>query len=242
MFWPDDNEYYPVIIQFANDDGRLNVDYDDDNSECLDMSKETCNLPQAGSANTKTNPAVIELSSSESDVLSDMSTHFGNKSFLKHQAQGFEQSPLLNAYRKEKETFSKTVRLIPKFIVPAGANIVSSRTLYKVKQNDDGYLKLKARIAPHGNEDDLKNVLNKDCYTCTPTIPRVLDYVACLPGWSVYKADVEAAFLQIGESHRDLYVRPSRESQTRTTLLWMLLATSNGLVNSNAKWQNQLDM
>ena len=106
MFWPDDNEYYPVIIQFANDDGRLNVDYDDGNSEFLDMSKKTCNLPQAGSANTKTNPAVIELSSSESDVLSDTTTHFGNKSFLKHQAQGFEQSPLLNAYRKEKETFS----------------------------------------------------------------------------------------------------------------------------------------
>lgn len=123
----------------------------------------------------------------------------------------------------------------------AGANIIGSHTLYKVKQNDDGSLKLKARIAPHGNEDDLKDVLNKDCSTCPPTGLRMLESVASPFGWTVYKADVEAAFLETDEAQRDVYVLPPRKIQTRATHLWLLLAASYGLVNSNAKWQNQSD-
>ena len=41
FFWPDDNEYYPGVIQSANDDEYLIVQYDDGDSECLDMEKET---------------------------------------------------------------------------------------------------------------------------------------------------------------------------------------------------------
>ena len=107
--------------------------------------------------------------------------------------------------------------------------------------NDDGSLKLKARIAPHGNEDDLKRVLNKDCSTCPPTGRRILEYIASLHGWRVYKADVSAAFFQTGKAERDFYFRPPRESPTKTTHIWILLTASYGLVNSNAKWQNQSD-
>ena len=125
--------------------------------------------------------------------------------------------------------------------MPAGANIISSHTLYKVKKNDNRSLKLEARIAPHGNEEDLTNVLNKDCSTFPPTGLRILESLASLRGWTVYKADVEADFLQTGEAQRDVYVRPPREKQTRATHLWLLLAASYGLVNSNAKWKNQSD-
>lgn len=60
----------------------------------------------------------------------------------------------------------KTVKSIPRSEFTNEANYISSHTLYKVNQNDDGSLKLKSRIAPHGNEDDLKEVLNNDCSTC----------------------------------------------------------------------------
>lgn len=119
--------------------------------------------------------------------------------------------------------------------------MISSHTLYKVKQNDDRSLKLKARIAPHGNEDNLKDVLTKDCSTCPPTGLRILESIASLHGWNVYKADVKAAFLQTGKAYRDVYVRPPRESHMKATHMWLLLTAAYGLVNANAKWQNHSD-
>lgn len=44
-----------------------------------------------------------------------------------------------------------------------------------------------------------------------------------------------------GKAERDVYVRPLRESPAKTTYLWLLLTASYGLVNANAKWQNQSD-
>ena len=109
-----------------------------------------------------------------------------------------------------------------------------------MKQNDDESLKLKARIAPHGN-DNLKNILSKDCATCPTTGLRILDSIASLYNWKLYKADVKAAFLQTGEAKRDLYFRPSKESSMKSTHLWLLLTAAYGLVNANAKWKNQSD-
>lgn len=49
-------------------------------------------------------------------------------------------------------------------------NIVNSHTVYKIKHEDDGKLKLKARNGPHGNEYDLKEELAKYCSICPPTV------------------------------------------------------------------------
>lgn len=146
-----------------------------------------------------------------------MAEQFGNKPFIKHQAQGFEQFPVINSYNAEEESFLKTVQLPPRSQFPHGANSISSHTLYKVKQNYDVALTLKARIAHHGNEDDLKHLLNKDCPTCPPTGLRVLDSISSLCGWTVYNADVKAAFLQTRKAYGDVYVRPSRESGMKAT-------------------------
>ena len=170
-----------------------------------------------------------------------MQDHFGNTPFLRHHAQGLDQFPLVTSFKTEEETFLRTVKQFAKKDVPAGANIICSHTICKVKQNDDGSLKLKALIAPHGNEDDLKSKLHKDCSTYSPSGLRILESAASLHGWTFYKADVTAAFLQTGIAQRDVYVRPPRESQTKTTHLWLLLTAAYGLVNSNAKWQNQSD-
>lgn len=36
------------------------------------------------------------------------------------------------------------------------ANVISSHTLYKVKVKDDHQIRLKVRIASHGNEDSIR--------------------------------------------------------------------------------------
>lgn len=118
-------------------------------------------------------------------VLSVMEDKFENKTFLRHQAQGFEQLPLVNSYKTEEESFLKTVKIVPKKSVPHGANVISSHTINKVKKNDDGSLKLKARVAPHGNEDNLKDILNKDCSTCRHTGLRMVKSIESINGWTI---------------------------------------------------------
>ena len=146
IYWSDDNEYYPGVIQSENNDGHLNVQYDDGDEKCLDMNNEKWKFLPASSAKCATNSVATELSSTEPTVLATVDKHFENKPFLKHEAQGFEQFPLVNAFAKEEVTFLKTVRSVPKDRVPSGSNIIGSHTLYNVKRCDDGVLKPKARI------------------------------------------------------------------------------------------------
>lgn len=41
VFWPEDDIYYPGVIDSEAEDGRLNVTHDDGEQECVDMSKES---------------------------------------------------------------------------------------------------------------------------------------------------------------------------------------------------------
>lgn len=102
-------------------------------------------------------------------------------------------------------------------------------------------MKLKARIAPHGNEDAMKEELTKDCATCSPAGLRILESVAALFGWTVIRIDAKSAFLQTGKADRKVYVIPPNESEMKSTHLWLLLAAAYGLVNANAKWQAKSD-
>lgn len=147
---------------------------------------------------------------------------------------------MINAYKKEEEAFKRTVREIPRDSVPTDSNVISSHVLYKLKLNDDNSLKLKGRIAPHGNQDSMKMDLRSDCCMCSPTGLRLVLMLAALNKWRIVKADVKNAFLQTGLAERDVYVIPPKESTNRKSL-WLLLAAAYGLVNANSKWQLQSD-
>ena len=114
MYWPENDQYHPGMIHSAASDGRLNVQYDDGEKECLDLNTQTWKFPSASSVNSAQHPTVTELSSTESIVLAVMAKHFGNKSFMKHQAQGFDHFRLFNAHKREQGTFLKPVRPVPR--------------------------------------------------------------------------------------------------------------------------------
>lgn len=63
------------------------------------------------------------------------------------------------------------------------------RPTHKVKRSDKDTLKLKGKIAPHGNEDTLRDTPTKDCAMCPPAGVRILKSLASLFGWTVCKAD-----------------------------------------------------
>ena len=52
--------------------------------------------------------------------------------------------------------------------------------------------------------------------------------------------DFTTAFLQSGIATRDVYIVPPKESKDRF-VYWLLLTAAYGLVNANAKWQEEID-
>ena len=58
--------------------------------------------------------------------------------------------------------------------------------------------------------------------------------------WPLAKIDFASAFLQIGEAKRDVDLVPPRECR-RKSFYWLLLTSTYGLVNSNAKLQENCD-
>ena len=64
--------------------------------------------------------------------------------------------------------------------VPKGSNLITSHVIYKVKANDDGPLKMKARIAPHGNKDKDRDLLKTDSAQCPSTGIRILVSIATI--------------------------------------------------------------
>lgn len=113
MFWPLDDQFYPGTVHSEEEDGRLNIHYDDGGIENLDMSKEVWKFNDTISASSASTQTELQVTSTENSVLASMLEHFGNKPFLRHHAQGFDQYLLVNAYKTEEDTFLKTVRPVP---------------------------------------------------------------------------------------------------------------------------------
>lgn len=237
VFWPLDNAFPPGQVGAIHDHGSHVIEYVDGDQKTLNLVNETWRYPINNASTTK----VIELQSSASEDIATLYTPFGNKYFMAHHAQGIPTFPLLNSFEAEEYVFKNTFTVVAIADVPLNANIISSHTIYKVKVNDDGTLRLKARIEPHGNEDLFKDLMRNDCSMCAPTGVLLLLSLATLLQWRISKADVKSAFLQTGPAENPVYVRPPYEIQDKRRFYWLLQAAAYGLVNGNAKWHTQSD-
>ena len=238
IFWPLGMEYYPGTVTAISETGQHVISYDDGDTETLTMGDETWRFTPTMTASLI--HSLPSLESNEQEALKPIFDFFGNKPFLRHQAQGFDQAVLENAFQSELKSFLETVEQIPWSDVPDGSNIIGSHGIFKMKTNDDGSLKLKARIALHGNEDSQKAEMKTDCCICSPTGIRIVVMVAAFFGWCLNLLDSLTAFLQTGDASRLVYVIPRKEYKDRR-FVWLLLVAVYGLVNSNAKWQVQSD-
>lgn len=100
-------------------------------------------------------------------------------------------------------------------LVPKNANVISSHVIYTLKVNEDKSLSIRARIAPHGNEDSLRHELKSDCSMCSPSGIRFVLAIAALCKWITTKADAKSAFPKTGKAERDVFVIPLRESMDK---------------------------
>ena len=244
VFWPLDNAYYSGEVINVNDDGNYMVLYDDEETETVKITDEQwryeADVPQENLGTDTLQGGALEvvktLTSNHQEVIQSMMDKLGQRPFMYHHAQGFDQSAMIKSYDAEEEKYISTVKRVPRRKVPRDANIVSSHVVYRIKVEDDDSLRLKARIAPHGNEDsDIEN-LKTDCCMCPPSGIRVITVTATVRTWRIVKIDVEMAFHQSGKAERNVYVIPPKDSRLRNEY-WLLLVAGYGLINSNAKWQ-----
>lgn len=71
-------------------------------AETWNFSTEALSCPE--------NPGLLQ--SSTKHFLAEMFKDFGNKWFIKFRAQGYEQHILINAYRREEESFLRTLKRV----------------------------------------------------------------------------------------------------------------------------------
>ena len=93
VFWRIDNQFYPGVVQSVEHNKHV-ISYDDGDKEELVLSDETWRALPA------LNSSIIpgkKLKSNEQTVLAQMLDTFGNKSFLRQQAQGFEQAVIVRS-------------------------------------------------------------------------------------------------------------------------------------------------
>lgn len=108
---------------------------------------------------------------------------FGNEPFMCHQAQGFDQYLVLGAYKREKDSFTKSVCIVGSDSAGSEAKIISSHVIYKIKIYEDQYLMLKATLAPHCHKDIDKLQFRSDLCMCPPVGIQVIFSTAAIRWW-----------------------------------------------------------
>lgn len=103
VYWPDDAANYPGTIKHMRHDGNVTVLYDDGEKGSLDLDDEMWSPEQAlvtarSSATVKPDADHPIISDNGPAVLQHMMAHCGNKTFMKHEVQAFEQYTLDKAY------------------------------------------------------------------------------------------------------------------------------------------------
>lgn len=146
VYWLLDDAIYPGKISDANE-LRVEVLYDDGDKENLDLRHKTWRFASSPVAATLSAELPSLGSNFQEDLVAYFNT-FGNKPFMQHQAQVLQSHVLYTAYCAEEESFKKQISVIARSELPPGANLICSHVIYKIKVEDDGMLKMKARFAP----------------------------------------------------------------------------------------------
>lgn len=101
--------------------------------------------------------------------------------------------------------------------------MINSHSLNKIKTNGDGSMKLKARVARYGIENRLGEEFSKDYTVWLSPKFGIVEYIASLKTFTVYKADVKPPFLQTDAAYRHIYTSSRQEKVGREAVLLAIL-------------------
>ena len=123
--------------------------------------------------------------------------------------------------------------------------MITSHVVYKLKSEEDGSRKMKARIVLHGNYDDDKESQRSDSSNAPLFVVRMLLSLVTFMGFRLGTAHFKGAYLQSGPITRDIYLPPPRDWCSLMGLcrglLWKLLKLSYGIVEAGRQWQKVVE-
>lgn len=185
--------------------------------------------------------AIHELESEKPRIMEQIYSQIGSKQVSRSKVEFAPSWILDEAFQTEHDSNWKgAYKPVREDEVAKDANVVRSHVVYKVKTNEDGERALKARICPHGNEDDDKDEVRKDSANAQLAVIRLMLSLVTFLGFHIKTADIKGAYLQSGPIQRNIYVRPPREwhysgSYTRG-ILWLLTKLPYGIVEAGRQW------
>lgn len=92
--------------------------------------------------------------------------------------------------------------------IPTDANVIGSHIVYEVKTEEEGTMRLKAIVCPHGSHDNEKDNIRKDSSTAPfVIISLMLALVKCTED-RLGLVHIEGSYLQSRPIQRKMYVRP----------------------------------
>lgn len=182
-----------------------------------------------------------QLESEKPRILEQIYNQIGSKQVSRGKVEFAPSWILQDAFRKEHDkNWSDAYVPVSEGAVPDNANVVRSHVVYKVKTAEDGKREMKARIVPHGNEDDDKDEVRKDSANAQLAVIRLMLSLVTFLGFMVKTADIKGAYMQSGPIQRDIYVRPPREwhyiENYSRGILWLLTKLPYGIVEAGRQW------
>ena len=126
--------------------------------------------------------------------------------------------------------------------IPKGANLISSRWIFKYKRNAQGEIvKRKSRLVAKGFTQEY-GIDYKE--TFAPTLKqdsiRIFTAIATQNNFEIDQIDITAAYLN-AELNEDLYMKPSKGHEDYNKRYWKLKKAIYGLKQSGAKWNEKLN-
>lgn len=178
----------------------------------------------------------VTLESQKQSLLENIKSKIGQRQVTSSELE-FAPPWLLNdALQAELEAnWNGAYIETPASTVDKNANVFSSHVVYKVKDGDDGQLKLKGRLVLHGNRDKDRFAVRRDSASADLSIVRLLLSLALILDFDIATADVKGAYMQSGPIKRELYVRPPKHIAHRN-VLWKLLRLPYGIVEAGRQW------
>lgn len=182
------------------------------------------------------------LTSDEQKILEEMHSVLGNAQVTRKKL-GFAPPWIVEkAMRTEVDSnWAKAYKVVRETDVPRNENIISAHFVFKVKKEEDGSRRLKARLCPHGNRDQMKEDVRKDSATAQFHIIRLMLSLVVVLGFRIGVIDIKGAYLQSGEIKRRIYVRPPPDISGTRGSLWLLTLLPYGITEAGRQWQKVIE-
>lgn len=181
-----------------------------------------------------------ELESSEQKLLERLESQTGARQITRSELGDMPEWLVKASMDKEvTENWMHVTEEVGVGDMPQDANLLSTHFVFKIKKDEEGERKLKARLVVHGNKD---NEIRKDAIAAGMVITRLVMAVGMMIKFTFGVADIKGAYMQSGPFRRDIFIIPPGTYRKRGRVYWKLLALAYGVCDAGRQWLKTSDI